>query len=142
MIRRMKPEDSEALIPLFRELWPDKPLDEGEIKDIFNQYLEDEMYDIYVFEEEMILGIITISKRKTFFYGGSVAIIEDLVVSKESRGKGIGRELVEFIEREFEEDIRALELSSDMHRNLAHEFWEKRGYSRSGYHFRKILGDG
>jgi hypothetical protein len=48
--------------------------------------------------------------------------------------------LVKFVERKLKEKgISGIELSSDFNRTQAHEFWEKRGYQKSGFHLRKFI---
>lgn len=136
-------EDLPDIIRLLNQLWADKFLNPEDVQSVLKRYIEDENYEMYCFEEGKILGIISISKRRAFYCGDKVAIIEDLIVDEQSRGKGIGKELVEFVERELKkEGIKGIELVSDVHRSEAHEFWDKLGYPKSGYQFRKILGKG
>jgi N-acetylglutamate synthase-like GNAT family acetyltransferase len=140
MIREAKIEDAEAILPLFHQLWPNRQIDSDETVQILGCYIEDGNYEIYCYEDEKIEGIITVSIRQAFFYDGSVAIIEDLVINKYIRGEGIGSELVRFVERKLKEKgISSIELSSDFHRAQAHDFWEKLEYKKSGYHFRKFF---
>jgi GNAT superfamily N-acetyltransferase len=140
LIRRITEDDKEEIMPLLQQLWPDAPLDLNKTKEVLNRYLKDDNYKMFCFEEKQIIGLITISKRYAFYYGGRVAIIEDLVVDELNRGKGIGGELVEFTEKEIKaQGISAIEVASDIHRNQAHQFWEKQGYTRSAYQFKKKL---
>ena len=142
MIRKIKIEDLVDVLQLLKQLWPDASIIPEDMEVLFKQFLKDDCYDMYCYEDEKILGIITISERHTFFYGGKVAVIEDLVVEGQNRGRGIGRKLVEFVEKELDkEGIKAIELSSDLHRSEAHRFWEKLGYGSSAYQFRKTLSD-
>ncbi len=51
----------------------------------------------YVFvarQDTIILGLINFSTRKTLMHPAPSALIDELVVSKSSRGTGIGRELI------------------------------------------------
>ncbi|UCE75457.1 MAG: GNAT family N-acetyltransferase [Methanomassiliicoccales archaeon] len=140
MIRKIIKEDIKEVMPFLQQLWPDTPIDHNKIEEVFNRYLIDDNYEMFCFEEKEILGIITISKRYAFYYGSTVAIIEDLVVDQQNRGKGIGGKLLEFAEKEIKaQGISAIEVASDIHRNQAHLFWEKHGYTRSAYQFKKIL---
>ncbi|UCE35880.1 MAG: GNAT family N-acetyltransferase [Thermoplasmata archaeon] len=142
MIRRVKIQDHSEIITLLKQLWPNAPPNPEELGGLVDQYIQNENYDIYCYEEDKILGIITFSKRHAFFYQGKVAIIEDLVIDEPHRGKGIGKELVEYVEEELKrQGILNIELSSDLQRTGAHEFWEKMGYTKSGYHFRKIFNN-
>jgi GNAT superfamily N-acetyltransferase len=138
LIRRIKREDIEEIIPLFHQLWPGIKLDPKEIMEILNIYIQENNYDMYCYVNEKIQGLITITQRDAFYYGGKVAIIEDLVVDEKYREHDIGRILVEFVENELKrKGIKTIELASDLHRNQAHEFWEKLGYKKLAYQFRK-----
>lgn len=143
LIRKAKRSDIKEIIPLLNQLWLDVQLDIKNIEAIFNEYVQNVNYKMYFSSEGEIQGLITISLRDSFFYGGKVAIIEDLVVDEKYRGRDIGRKLVEFVEKELRgKGIRAIELSSDLHRDRAHGFWEKMGYMKSAYQFRKIISNG
>ena len=140
MIRKVVKKDFPDCLRLFQELWPNVSIDSSYMQSVLEQYLENENYEVYCFEKDRIIGIVTVTKRLTFFYGGKVAIIEDLVIEEKFRNKGIGKKLVEFVEQQIkQEGIRGIELSSDFHRNQAHKFWERMGYKKLAYQFRKTL---
>jgi len=142
LIRKIQKTDLNEITLLFKQLWPDTFIKQENIASILDKYLTDENYEIYCFEKEKILGLITLSKRPAFFYGGKVAVIEDIIVDKGKRRFGIGRKLVKFVEREMKtQGIKGIELSSDLYRHEAHQFWEKLGYEKSAFQFRKILNN-
>jgi ribosomal protein S18 acetylase RimI-like enzyme len=84
-------------------------------------------------------GIITVSFRWSLFHGGEVALIEDLVVETACRGRGIGRRLVDFVEERIARQDRAtaVEVNSDFDREAAQRFWDRCGYSRLAFQYRK-----
>ncbi|MGQ9719876.1 MAG: GNAT family N-acetyltransferase [Candidatus Jordarchaeum sp.] len=140
MIRKLLIEDLADYLRLFRELWPNASINSDDVQSVLEHYTKNEDYEIYCYIEKIIIGIIAISKRWTFFHGGKVAIIEDLIVKEQFRNKGIGKKLVEFVEQKLKkEGIKVIELSSDFHRTQAHQFWEKMGYAKLAYQFRRSL---
>lgn len=140
MIRKVVKKDFPDCLRLFQELWPNVSINSSDIQSVLEQYLKNENYEIYCYEKDGVIGIVTITKRLTFFYGGKVAIIEDLVIEEKIRNKGIGKRLVDFVEQRMkQEGIRGIELSSDFHRNQTHRFWERMGYKKLAYQFRKNL---
>jgi len=143
LIRRIQEHDFEQVIRLFTQLWPDMPLSYDDVKSVYNEYNRNDNYQMWCYDDDGIIGIVTITRRQAFYYGGPVAILEDIVIDEQHRGRGIGRQLVEYVEGELaKEGIQCFEVSSDFHREGAHVFWEKMGYKRSGYHFRKRPNSG
>lgn len=63
-----------------------------------------------------------------------------LSVASTARGRGIGAQLVEAIERwAATNGARDVVVTSALHRGEAHGFYERRGYLRTGFRFVKPL---
>jgi GNAT superfamily N-acetyltransferase len=142
VIREVQQGDTADVLQLLRQLWPEGHLDEARIGAIVERYVGDPGYWIYGYEVEGVLrGLVTVSFRWTLFHAGQVAIIEDLVVDEGFKGQGMGTALLDFVENRVVEEGRArtVEVNSDLHRNAAHAFWERHGYARLAYQFRKAL---
>jgi GNAT superfamily N-acetyltransferase len=142
VIRLVQQSDTADVLQLLRQLWPEKHVDEAGVGASIERYVTDPQYWIYGYEVEGVLrGLVTVSFRWTLFHGGQVAIVEDVVVDEGFRGQGIGTALVDFVEGRLVEDGRArvVEVNSDLQRVAAHDFWEKHGYSRLAYQFRKVV---
>jgi GNAT superfamily N-acetyltransferase len=142
MIRQVTHGDFDRVVALLQQLWPGKRIQYDALLEVLEKYIEESNYWIYGYDEEgILLGIITVSLRWALVYEGKVAIIEDLIVDKDHRGKGIGRQLVRFVEDRVAVggEVKVIELSSDLHRKAAHEFWEKCGYSKLAVQFRKEI---
>jgi GNAT superfamily N-acetyltransferase len=142
VIREVKADEAGRIVELLSQLWPERDVDTVAVRGIVERYVEDPSYWIVGYQEDGALrGVITMSFRWTFFHEGKAAIIEDLVVEEDYRQRGIGTALVHFVENEVAEHgrARAIEVSSDLHREDAHAFWEKCGYSRQAVQFRKEM---
>jgi ribosomal protein S18 acetylase RimI-like enzyme len=140
MIRPVTKEDLPAIVRLFRELWPTEPLTADEMAPVLDMYLHDNDYELFCFEKDTIVGIITVSKRWAFFHRGRVGVIEELIVSEGCRGQGIGKKLTRFVEERLsEQGITGVELTSDLRRKQTHRFWEHLGYERRAFQFRKRM---
>lgn len=140
MIRQVTHGDFDRVVALLQQLWPEKRIEYGKLREVLEKYIKESDYRIYAYEEKrIIVGIITVSLRWALFYEGKAAIIEDLIVDKAHRGKGIGRGLVRFVEDRLAVggEVKGVELSSDLHRKVTHEFWEKCGYSKLAFQYRK-----
>jgi GNAT superfamily N-acetyltransferase len=69
-------------------------------------------------------------------WGAPSAVVEDVVVREDRRGRGIGREMLRFaMRRAREAGCYKLALSSHGDRKLAHGFYESLGFQRHGYSF-------
>src|SRR5437870_11518378 len=63
-----------------------------------------------------------------------------LVVSRESRQRGIGARLIAAAEKNFiQRGITRVTLTTRFEREEAHRFYEKVGYARTGFRFAKNL---
>jgi ribosomal protein S18 acetylase RimI-like enzyme len=63
-----------------------------------------------------------------------------LVVSRKQRRSGIGRALIAAAEKDFaKRNVTRVTLSTRFERGDAHQFYEKLGYTRTGFRFVKDL---
>jgi len=70
------------------------------------------------------------------------AIVEDVVVDRAARGKGIGRRMMAFaMDEAARTGCYKLVLSSNLERTGAHAFYESLGFRQHGFSFRVDLRD-
>lgn len=87
-----------------------------------------------------VVGLITSHILPSIHAKQPVAWITSLVVSGEYRGKGIGSALVVRAERwAAANGAERVSVTSGLHRELTHRFYERRDYQRSGLRFTKAL---
>lgn len=92
---------------------------------------------VFVVEQNnRIIAAATFFILHDFITGKPFAHLDDFIVEKTLRGKGIGTKLLEFI-KQFAKDhnIHTIELTSSLPLTLAHKFYEKRG----GTFARKVI---
>ena len=69
--------------------------------------------------------------------GRKSAIVEDVAVSKQHQGRGIGRAMMEHaMQQARTAECYKLVLSSNLRRTDAHAFYESLGFQKHGYSFR------
>lgn len=69
---------------------------------------------------------------------GRYLYVDDLVVDGSRRGRGYGRELLDFARMEAaRQDCSNLTLNSGFHRTDAHRFYELSGMTKTGFSFRE-----
>lgn len=111
-------------------LWPD-----NEYNDLYNETKDSKDFFFGAVIDELLVGFIQLSIRKEYVNGSSsspVGFIEGLYVLEELRGRGIGKELVEYVLK-FTKDKGIKEVASDVliDNILSQKFHEKMGFKET-----------
>lgn len=88
-----------------------------------------------------VLGMINVLYTVSTALGGPVAVFEDMIVSPDYRGVGVGSALLAHaIEQARSKDCRRISLLADSDNEDAHRFYHRHGFSRSSMvSFRQLL---
>lgn len=87
-----------------------------------------------------ILGLIGLHIMVTVHRDSAVGRIPVLVVREDAQGRGIGRKLVETVEKRLSDaGCKLIEVTSNNRRLDAHRFYEKLGYEKTSSRFMKRL---
>lgn len=87
-----------------------------------------------------VCGMIGCFLQQSYEHNNVGARILALVVGKEMRGHGIGRELVRVAENDLiASNISRVALNTRLAREEAHAFYERLGYTKNGFRFVKDL---
>jgi GNAT superfamily N-acetyltransferase len=87
-----------------------------------------------------VVGLITSHIVSSIHDNDPVAWLTTLVVLEDARGAGVGSALVKHIEEWASRNgAKRLSVTSAMHREETHAFYEKRDYARTGLRFSKRL---
>jgi GNAT superfamily N-acetyltransferase len=141
IIREADENDIYALASLMTELG--YPTTDEEMTVRFKQILPHEDYQTYIAAvDNKVVGMVGLVKN--FFYekNGGYIRITALIVSKDSRGKGIGKALLTAAEQwALESSIHTIILNSGNkeERIPAHRFYEKNGYEHKSLGFVKNI---
>jgi len=91
-------------------------------------------------KDEKICGMIGTFSASSYLHNDLNGRIIALVVSRESRQRGIGARLIAAAENDFaKRGITRVTLTTRFEREEAHQFYEKVGYARTGFRFAKNL---
>ncbi len=92
-------------------------------------------------EDSRIVGMVNLLYTISTVLGGVVAILEDMVVRSNVRGKGIGSELLKYsFELAKSKGCQRITLLTDNDNESAHRFYQRHGFTRSSMTaFRKSL---
>lgn len=130
-IRLMTNDDYRDVYRLFRQMnWAGACYDELEFARIFEKFLNSDDREAYVATVyNRVIGFVTLYYFEAFHYFGKAAIIQELVVTEEFRGRGVGKALVEFVkEKVSEKHCHGLEVATDLWQSGAKSFYEKCGF--------------
>lgn len=143
LIRDMEERDLNEVASLYELLMEEESNIENMIKQ-FSALKNNKSYILMVAEEEgkiagTVMGVTCITMVSNF---NSFLVIEDLIVDKNYRGKGIAKGMMlELEKRAKEADCSYAILLSGKQRKEAHKLYESLGYGEDGARgFRKFFG--
>lgn len=138
-IRPAKPADKNAILDLLDELlettYKSGQKQKNSVKDftihgeLFDQLLQRKDVRIFVIEDDnKIIGVADLFILPIMRRGYYQGHIEDFVITKDMRGKGIGTQLFTAI-KEYcvKNNIKVIKLTSHNYLKEAHMFYEKQG---------------
>ena len=103
--------------------------------------LKDPRYKTLVaLNDDKICGMIGTVSASSYLHNDLTGRIIALVVSRESRRRGIGARLIAEAEKNLiQRGITRVTVTTRFEREKAHQFYEKLGYARTGFRFAKNL---
>lgn len=129
-IRPMTNDDYRDVYRLYRHL-SGIGLSSGEddFARIFNSFFDNGDREAFVAEvHNKVIGFVTLYYLDVFHHSGPVACIQELVVTEEFRGRGVGKSLVDFAKRKaIEKHCHGLEVATDLWQSGAKSFYESCG---------------
>ncbi|WP_296892069.1 GNAT family N-acetyltransferase [Thiobacillus sp.] len=139
-IREAELSDLSRLVELYKllDFYPeeDQPLDK--LQQQFMRHKEYPDYHVFVAElDNVIVGTFALIVIESAAHGGKpFGIVEDVVVSNNWQGKGIGKKMMLFAMHHCQaRGCYKLALSSHLQRNEAHKFYESLGFEKHGFSF-------
>ena len=107
------------------------PIDVEVAKNLFQEFISNEHLgkSWLIYSENEIVGYIILTFIFSFEYGEKIAFVDELFIKETARGKGIGKEAIQFIQREVPKlSLKLLYLEVEPHNEnaqklyLAHDF--------------------
>ncbi|QKE62820.1 GNAT family N-acetyltransferase [Aquipseudomonas campi] len=132
-IRRARPSDASRLVSLLKQLGHDEPAaDSIRLAQHLNPRANREV--LVAERDNLLLGTCTLHLIEHLAHGfARSAIIEDMVVDSEQRGRGIGRALMlNAIDQATLWGCYKVGLSSAASRQAAHHFYQDLGFAEHG----------
>jgi GNAT superfamily N-acetyltransferase len=130
-IRPMEDRDYQDVFRMYRQLAGKNIFsNELEFSRIFKSFCQLPDREAYVAVlHNRAIGFVTLYYMDVFHCNGQVASIQELVVTEEFRGRGVGQAMIEFIKQKVKErHCRGMEVATDLWRSGAESLYERCGW--------------
>lgn len=134
-------QDFPSIVSLYKHLWAKWDLyDEQRLQKMFDNDIENKRKEYLIAKvENEVVGVCSVRFNEDWHYL-KTATIDELIVSNDFRNRGIGRQLLDkACDVAREKSCYRIELHSNIGRTGAHKFYEKYGFEKSSYFFKKKL---
>ena len=115
------------------------PMDVEVAKELFQEFISNENLgkSWLIYSENEIVGYIILTFIFSFEYGGKIAFVDELFIKETARGKGIGKEAIQFIQREVPKlSLKLLYLEVEPHNENAQKLYLAHDFE---FHNRKLM---
>jgi len=137
MIRKAIMGDIDRIFELAKKLATSFEVNFDDFSKTYLLFLKDANVSLFVAQEsDLLTGYCLSFHHPTFYANGTVTWVEELMVDKNYRSKGVGVQLMQETEKEAQSrNSRLVALST----RRAGNFYKKIGYEESAVYFQKIL---
>ena len=115
------------------------PIDVEVAKNLFQEFISNEHLgkSWMIYSENEIVGYIILTFIFSFEYGGKIAFVDELFIKETARGKGIGKEAIQFIQAEVPKlSLKLLYLEVEPHNENAQKLYLAHDFE---FHNRKLM---
>ena len=136
-IRLVEQEEMEMIIPLIQQLNPNRSYEV--LKNRLQEMVLQNYQCVGAYHDDRLIGISGIWMLTKFYIGKHIEP-DNVFVSPEYQGKGVGQQLLEWIFAYAKsKKCTASELNCYTGNKAGQRFWEKQGYELVAYHYQKKL---
>lgn len=139
-IRRFELKDLEEIFDVLNQLYTGK-LKYEKFNEIYKLKLNDPYsYYIVAIENNKIVGVLTAELQVKLHRENMQCFVEDLVVDKEYRNRGIGKALLQnAIDYAKSKNCNVVELTTYLNNEKAIKFYEANDFIKHSYKFKRYL---
>ena len=125
--------DVDVLVSMMREFYAidNYPIDTEKSKALFSEFIDNEHFGaawLIEFENKTV-GYVILTFVFNFEYGGKIAFVDELYLNEGSRGKGIGKQTIEFVKEQAQKlSLKLLYLEVEDHNAAAQKLYLSGGF--------------
>lgn len=139
-IRKLESNDMKQSYKLLNELYENKIEYDIFVNKYNNSLKDNNFYGIVAEENGIILGVLISLVINRLVKSKNILFVDDLIVNKDYRSNGIGDLLMQnTINFAKEHNCETIELKSYINNEKSHKFYEKNGFKKLHYAFKKKI---
>ena len=133
--------DIGVLVAMMREFYAidNYPINSGISENLFKEFISDTNLGKawLIFSENEIIGYLILTFVFSFEYQGKIAFLDELYIREKSRGKGIGKQTLQFIQAEARKlGLKHIYLEVESHNEKAQQLYLSSDFD---FHKRKLM---
>lgn len=133
--------DIEAITAMMQDFYAidNYPMEAETTKRMFEEFISNDNFGKawLIFADNKVAGYVILTYIFSFEYGGKIAFLDELFIKESARGKGIGKETIQFIQRESPKlSLKLLYLEVEEHNKSAQKLYIAQDF---GFHNRKLM---
>ena len=137
-VRDARVEDAPTLVKLIHDLG--HPIEEADVLRNLEALSATSLLPLVAIAGDRVVGMCGISAMVTVHRPAPVGRVSVMIVEEACRGRGVGALLVAEAEKRLAaRGCQIIEVTSNVRRERAHQFYEKLGYERTSFRFMKRL---
>ncbi|WP_026704436.1 GNAT family N-acetyltransferase [Flavobacterium soli] len=139
--KSLQSSDIDIILPMMEDFYAidSYPIDVEVSRKLFEKFIADEKLGrawLIYFENE-IVGYVILTFVFSFEYKGTIAFLDELYLNEKSRGKGIGKQVVDFIhEQAILLSLKIIYLEVEGHNEMAQKLYLAKDFV---VHNRKLM---
>ncbi len=133
--------DIETIVLLMQDFYAidNYPIDLKVSKSLFKEFIANENLGKawLILNEEEVVGYVILTFIFSFEYQGKIAFLDELYLTKQARGKGIGNQAIQFVLNESKKlSLKLIYLEIENHNQNAQKLYIANGFE---FHNRKLM---
>lgn len=139
--KNLEISEIETIIQMMQDFYSidNYPIELEVSKKLFYEFISDEKLGKawLIYSNEELVGYVILTFIFSFEYRGQIAFLDELYIKKSSRGKGIGKQTIQFIKEESQLlNVKLLYLEVEIHNENAQKLYLANDFE---IHNRKLL---